>query len=235
MMKHPKTVVFLVLAVVVVFLVIFFASRELSFSLEDKTDTYTIAITIPKTGNEALDVSLQKYAEFLKAEFSEMYGPGQFTPEEYDLLGFSDGRRYELTVNGEAWEHGPISGVVLDRYTFTGGAHGATDFIPFAYDADGTPIGLDALFVPGSHYLERIAEYIGPVLKEKLEQDDAYLENMFSVGVKPDPGNYMVFMVGDEGITFVFQEYQVAPYAAGSQRVTVPFDDLADILNPSYF
>lgn len=216
-------------------LLIFFASRETSLVIEDEADTYTISIEIPKTGNEALDTALATYADALKREFAEMYGPDAFTPEEYELLGFGDGRQYELSVQGEAWEYGSLSGVLLERYTFTGGAHGATDFIPFAYDADGTPITTEALFVPDSHYLERIAEYVRPVLKETLEENNIYLENMFDVGTKADPGNYMVFTVGDDGITFVFQQYQIAPYVAGTQRVVVPFDAIEDILNPSYF
>lgn len=230
-----KQIIFSAGIVVLLVALIFFASRGTSVTIQEEQDTYAVSIKLPETGNEALDTSLQKYGEFLKAEFAEMYGPEQFTPEEYELLGFSDGRQYELTVRGEAWSYGALSGVLLERYSYTGGAHGATDFIQFAYDDDGTPVDLDALFVSGSHYLERISEYVRPVLREKLESENAYLENMFEIGTKSDPGNYMVYTIGDGGITFVFQEYQVAPYAAGSQRVTVPFDAVADILNPSYF
>lgn len=235
-MRNAKQIVLIILFVAGITAVALFVFREERGVVITTSDTtYAISISIPRTENNALADSVQTYAEFLEAEFVEMYGPDSFSPQEYEALGFADGRQYELIVGGRFWQYGSISGMVLERYTYTGGAHGATDFLHFAFDADGTPITLEALFVAQSRYLERIAEYVRPPLRKKLEDKNVFLENMFDVGTKADPGNYMVFTLDKEGITFVFQEYQVAPYVAGVQTITVPFSNLADILNPSYF
>ena len=38
-------------------------------------------------------------------------------------------------------------------------------------------------------------------------------------GADPKPENYNVFLVGKDKVTFIFNNYQVAPYAAGHQEV----------------
>ena len=45
---------------------------------------------------------------------------------------------------------------------------------------------------------------------------------LFADGALPKPENYQTFVVGADSVTFIFQEYQVAPYAAGPQEVSLP-------------
>lgn len=237
-MKYAQQIVTAVLIVAALGLLAFLlaGSRSLgSFDIMRESDTYSIALSLPKTKNESLNASLADYGTAITNEFAEMYAPSMFTPEEYEMLGFGEGRKYALQVTGTRWSFDGITGVLLERYTYTGGAHGATDYIHFAEDAAGTPVALSALFIPESAYLTRISDYVRPVLKEQLTNDAAYVEDMFVTGTSPDEGNYMVFMLGKNGITFVFQQYQVGPYSIGAPRVEVPYTVLRDILNPSYF
>ena len=45
---------------------------------------------------------------------------------------------------------------------------------------------------------------------------------MFKEGADTNPENYSSFLVSRDAVTFIFQQYQVAAYAAGPQRVSFP-------------
>ena len=42
------------------------------------------------------------------------------------------------------------------------------------------------------------------------------------------------FILGDETITFVYNPYEIAPYALGSTELTLPYSQLSKILNYSF-
>jgi hypothetical protein len=96
------------------------------------------------------------------------------------------------------------------------------------YDLEkGDDVTLDQLFLPGSNYLEIISTYcvaklqnseIGPVLSNE--------------GAQPDPKNYRNWNITADGLLITFDEYQVAPYAAGPQQVMIPYTELTAINNP---
>jgi len=45
-------------------------------------------------------------------------------------------------------------------------------------------------------------------------------------GLMPTYDNFEQFIIHDDGIEFIFLPYQIAPYGAGIQRYTVPFEVL---------
>ncbi|MEK7606519.1 MAG: DUF3298 domain-containing protein [Patescibacteria group bacterium] len=206
-----------------------------SYGAHEEKSTYVIDVSVPRTTNNALNEAVTAYVNARAKEFAEMYAPEMFSEADLENLGFNDGRQYELSITGEAWDYNNLSGISVLVYTYTGGAHGSTVYVPFMNDDVGTPVSLRDLFVPNAPYLERIAGDIQPTLREELEEGDMYVEEFFIEGTKPSEGNFFVDQIDDGGITFVFQEYQVAPYAAGTPRTTVSLTSLTDILNPTYF
>ncbi|MFO7584726.1 MAG: DUF3298 domain-containing protein, partial [Anaerolineales bacterium] len=56
----------------------------------------------------------------------------------------------------------------------------------------------------------------------------------FSGGAEPLPENYRNWNLTYEGLLITFDEYQVAPYAAGMQQVLVPFDVLENYFAESF-
>ena len=64
--------------------------------------------------------------------------------------------------------------------------------------------------------IEEVSAQTADQLKAKL--DTAF----FPDGASPDPKNYQTFIVGPDKVTFIFQDYQVGPYAAGPQEVSFP-------------
>jgi len=97
------------------------------------------------------------------------------------------------------------------------------------FDLDrGAQITLDSLFQPGSDYLLTIANFCATELTSR----DIGFTDAFTQGAAPLPENYQNWNIAPDGLLITFNEYQVAPYAAGHQTVTIPYADLASFINP---
>ncbi|MBC8506196.1 MAG: DUF3298 domain-containing protein [Anaerolineales bacterium] len=120
-----------------------------------------------------------------------------------------------------------VLSVLFVNFFYLGGAHPGSYHWSLNYDFNsGQELTLGDLFIPGSPYLERIAEFCIPQLTEKLEFD------IWEDGAVPTPENYQVWALTSSGVLIIFDEYQVAPYAAGPQQVIVPYEILSDIIHP---
>ena len=51
-------------------------------------------------------------------------------------------------------------------------------------------------------------------------------------GALPRADNYQVWNISPEGLQITFDEYQVAPYAAGPQSVQIPYSDVKSLARP---
>jgi hypothetical protein len=107
-----------------------------------------------------------------------------------------------------------------------GAAHPGSYSVPLNYDL-GTArvLELADLFQPDSPYLEVLSVYAF----DTLTQADMLF---FPEGVEPRPENYRSWNITQDGLLLTFDEYQVAPYAAGPQQVVVPYSALTRIINP---
>ena len=109
-----------------------------------------------------------------------------------------------------------------------GAAHPGLYSIPLNYDlGQGKELGLADLFLPNSSYLEVISNYCIAELSKQ-----PFFEGPFTEGAQPTPENYRNWNITPEGLMITFDEYQVAPYAAGPQKVIMPYRELQAIINP---
>ena len=107
-------------------------------------------------------------------------------------------------------------------------AHPGLNSLTLNYDlGQGRELALGDLFLTDSSYLEKIAEYCTNELSKQPFSDASTLE-----GARPTPENYRNWNIDPGGIMITFDEYQVAPGAAGPQKVVVPYAELASIINP---
>jgi len=65
---------------------------------------------------------------------------------------------------------------------------------------------------------------------QDLKRRDALV---FEEGALPIAQAYQHWNLQPGGLLITFDEYQVAPYSAGPQRVLVPYSSLRDILDPA--
>ena len=115
----------------------------------------------------------------------------------------------------------------MDQYT-SGAAHPFQSSMSVNYDlAHDRQIELGELFTTGSNYLQTIANYS----KDTLSKTDLG-PALFTDGLAPTADNYRNWNISAEGLMITFDEYQVAPYAAGPQIVVVPYDLLKSMIAP---
>jgi Protein of unknown function (DUF3298) len=109
-----------------------------------------------------------------------------------------------------------------------GAAHPGTHMRTVTYDLDaGSDVRMEQLFLPGSNYLERVANYcIGQLGSRNIGFES------FSKGAQPLRENYGNWNITTDGLLITFDEYQVAAYAAGPQEVNVPYTELQSIIDP---
>ncbi len=116
---------------------------------------------------------------------------------------------------------------------YSGAAHPNSYSESFNFDLKtGKTIRLADLFNPGSKYLQAISTYAIQDLKKqsKAQGDNSMLDDdWIQRGAGPDAKNYQSWTITKTGLGITFDAYQVAPYAAGPQQVTVPYSTLRDI------
>lgn len=95
--------------------------------------------------------------------------------------------------------------------------------------SEGRIVDLSELFLSGSNYLQVISDLCKA---ELATRDIGFDMDIFASGAEPLPENYARWNLSNEGLIITFDEYQVAPYAAGPQVVTIPFAALQAIIDP---
>src|SRR3972149_2483158 len=105
-----------------------------------------------------------------------------------------------------------------------GAAHPLPSTLTVTFNLEsGQPLTLADLFTPGTDYLQRLAE----LAQKQLHARGSLL---FEGGLQPTAENFQHWVVNDRGLTLIFDVYQVTAYAAGPQRITIPFDQLTGLL-----
>lgn len=118
------------------------------------------------------------------------------------------------------------------KFNFFGYADGAAH--PFHYSLtlnydleQGRKLSLGDLFAEDAKYLKTISSYC----IAELSRRDIGFYGGFERGAEPTAENYRNWNITNEGLLITFDEYQVAPYAAGSQAVTIPYSELRPLIN----
>lgn len=198
-------------------------------TFQEKSDTYDVSISYPQFSDvkKSFNKSIQKTVEDARAEFVKSSEDTEIVRNTPSGKGMPE---YVYTFM-TSWNPDEISSrrisFVLHTSYFTGGAHGGQDMYTFNYDLEKKKdISLDDIFGTVPNYLNRISEFALSSLRSSLASqmgDGKPDETMLISGTAPTIDNYKRFTLGSgETITFYFPQYQVAPYAAGEQTVTMP-------------
>lgn len=110
-----------------------------------------------------------------------------------------------------------------------GGAHPGHDIQTFHYDVKtGKEIVLENVFSK-TNFVTDLSEIAIAALPEKL---GTYANaDQIKEGAGPELDNFRAFVIMDKGLRLIFNEYQVAAYAAGVQDILIPWNELYSILN----
>lgn len=110
-----------------------------------------------------------------------------------------------------------------------GGAHPMHAITTEHYNLkSGKKIELANLFT-SKDFLKELSNISRKALLEKL--GTFANEQEIRSGTEPSIENFSAFVITDKGLRLIFNEYQVAAYAAGIQEVTIAWSELSPILN----
>lgn len=149
----------------------------------------------------------------------------------FDPYTISDTGPQTYDANQVLLESGhQVLSILFEVVTYFGGAHPGMHHQVVNFDfSSGSFLGLEDLFRPDVDYLSVIADYSIQELKKNQE----ILFEDFEQYASPEPENYSVWSLTPKGLLVIFEEYQVAPHAAGPQSVLVPYSALEGVLDPN--
>ena len=129
----------------------------------------------------------------------------------------------------------PLLSLEISEMTYTGGAHPNSFTRYINIDTrTGQQIRLADLLKPGAlEKLRKIAEMrfraqMEMPEKESWEQKGFFFENnSFELNDN--------FQIGDNGLEFLFNPYEIAPYAFGAMTLELPYSEIGDLLSESEY
>lgn len=167
---------------------------------------------------------------------------GEFVKEVYDyqvgmIQNFKDAHGgigetletasfpWSLDLDYKQYESESIVSYVVQGYEYTGGAHGNVIVKSFNYSKDnGKLLGLDDIISD----IDSLQEF------SELAQQELTVE--YQEGISAHEENWSVWYAHNEGITFVFQPYQIASYAVGQQEFSISaIGEYEKLFNQKYF
>ena len=126
------------------------------------------------------------------------------------------------SINGSFLD--PYKGMVSYlkyAYGYSGGAHGMDVLTCRTFDLKtGEQIFEEDLFKRG--YEDRLTEALRANLLSRYEDQDMF----FETDITPSDEFYLT----SEGITYIYQRYEIGPYAIGIVEVLVPWKEIKDII-----
>ncbi len=132
----------------------------------------------------------------------------------------------QIGYTTQNYDRGVLSVLLRISFYSAGAAHPGSYFLAVNYDLrEGKELVLADLFQPGADYLASISS---ACLEDLNDRGVLGWEE----GALPVEENYRTWNVTPDGLLITFDEYQVAPYAAGPQSVIIPYETLSEFIRP---
>ena len=173
---------------------------------------------------QAADSFVSKYTEdyvsFLKPFYHE--DNGDMTKQQwYDYC-------YRLDADIVQADDGVVSSVAKREF-FEGGAHSIEQKVVANFEqSTGDMIRLADVFVPG--YEVRLVGILQEQLMQVVGASD--IQSLRDKGYLYSSDMFVSnnFLLGKDGVTFIYNPYEIAPYEVGITELTLDYDDIEDIL-----
>jgi hypothetical protein len=185
---------------------------------------YAITAVYPVTASDTVNAHFKDFVYTTIAQFKDdiswINDPTvEFTQTDMILdIGFTQ-RKQDRADN-----------YIFSIATYTGGAHGLEAAKTFSFNEQGKLINVSDLFTDQTKGLVLVSNYTQKELVQK-----GFDQKWVSEGAGALSENYQNFVITDEGLTVLFDPYQVAPYAAGPQRVDIPYATFKSVANKRLF
>lgn len=139
----------------------------------------------------------------------------------FPFHGYEAYMEYTITYN----DHCFLS-YYYDQYMYTGGAHGMTTRNSNTFDLrTGQKVPLSYFFKRGTNYKAYIIKELITLANENLENNPSIYFDNYEELISNDFQENQYFLSKD-GLSFYFQQYDIAPYSTGIVVLTIPYETI---------
>jgi hypothetical protein len=203
--------------------------------IEDKENKFKADIETPIISGHAnaqvFNDLAKVYVDRATEEFSRNAAEANFNiPDEFKNESHGFIAQAKVSVIADRY----VSVIFAREYDMLAAAHPFHLKESLNYDLEAKKvIELSDIFSNVDQALEYVSAKSAEQIKTELGKFDG--ENSFIAGgVAPEEANFRIYAISETGITFLFAEYQVAPYAAGPQSAVFTWADLRPLLTPQF-
>ena len=173
---------------------------------------------------QAVDSFANQYCHDYKTNMATLYRDDKADAEKHPWYEY----RYALKTDTRNGRNG-VTVYLINLDMYEGGAHGIHQQLTMNFDnKSGKVITLNDIFVAGYEY--PLNEKLLSALEKKADAKgiDALREKgyLYSMDIYA-PLNYTI---DDDHITFIYNVYEIAPYAMGPTELEILYSDLKDIM-----
>jgi hypothetical protein len=207
---------------------------------KDITDTAKATVIFPVFKSETINSEVKKIALVTDSPDDPIFKSYKELTTNF-INGF-ERFKSEMKDNQHTWfKHIKITvltqrdhylGFSYDFMEYNGGAHGGYSKVFLNYNpVSKNVITLDTLLKPNAKFkLNAIAEEIfrkneGLSATESLKGAYFFDKDVFALNNN--------FTITDKGLNFLYNPYEIKPYAAGITELFIPFENIKDLLKPN--
>ncbi|HTN68426.1 MAG TPA: DUF3298 domain-containing protein [Dysgonamonadaceae bacterium] len=177
--------------------------------------------------------ALNKYLEDYTEEYRDLVN--QYYQDQANLESSHRPAWYWYNLNKSneiLFRDESILSYSVEHSDYTGGAHGSLRVLYYTIDLNNiTTVSQEDIFEPNFYHF--LTDKIIEKLMEKYDVDNAEMlidEGFFDINEIAPNNN---FWINNEGVHYIYNQYEIAPYSMGPIEVTIPYNEIASIIIPN--
>ena len=223
-------------------------SRNITVALGNNQDSVNVSIDVPTYADSKVNAAImeqlnEQLGGTYEGDYADCDSFVRFCAQKYmkemkdlrdEFEDFDMGIPFERSLKVEkGYETDKLVTYNIQTYEFSGGAHGGTTSYGMTFrKSDGRQMGVNTLLTPrpeGVDWNDMLKQGLMEYFEAKNETDlEACLQGVEVYDI-PMPACGVNF--GPDGMNFVYQQYEIACYAAGMPNFTIPYEKLQPCLN----
>lgn len=190
---------------------------------------------LAKEGYESAAESISQWMEEKDTSLQSLADEYAGWAAEDEAYAETDYYRYHIFREIEAARMDSyIISLVELHSDYTGGAHGNYGFTGYTFDArSGTLLDILDILKDAGGFREASVNYITKYLKAEYADGlfPEYEETIEGIWSRDEGPNWYLDAAG---ITFIFNPYEIGPFAMGEVRVTLPYEEFSSFIKEEY-
>ncbi len=207
--------------IILIFLCLFFGVNMAISATENQTALVTDELykdmeqlpfpSVSEVKNNEMEEKINKdFHKYIEDSYQEL----KENEKQAEKYGFKEDYQTEYKVKNNSF---PRLSILTSNYIFSGGAHGNTVVQSFNYDVDKEKRVYLTDILSTEEQIKAVQNY---VWEYAIERPDIFYPDLQKEDIKLTKDT--AFFFTDDGVTLVFQQYEIAPYVSGNQEINIP-------------